>query len=100
MVGNAGEHVGEPGLRVDGIEPRRSEPQNSHALRPSGTQRSGRSAALFERQTRPSSRKRVKASQRRSMELMTFTRSWLRDSLARWMVSQAWNSAIKGALSS
>ncbi len=41
--------------------PPRSEPPNSHAFRPSGTQRSARSAALFVRQIRPSSRKRMKA---------------------------------------
>ena len=39
----------------------RSEPANSHDLRPSAKPLSARSAALFERQIRPSSRKRVKA---------------------------------------
>jgi transposase-like protein len=39
----------------------------SHALRPRGTQRSARSAALFVMQIRPSPKNRVKASQRRSM---------------------------------
>jgi len=47
--------------------PLRSEPENSHDLRPRGTQRSDLSAALFERQTLPSLRKRVNAFQRRSM---------------------------------
>ena len=41
------------------LSPPRSEPQNSHALRPRATPRSARSAALFVRQTRPSSRNRV-----------------------------------------
>ena len=36
--------------------PPRSEPQNSQALRPSGMQRSARSAALLMRQMRPSSK--------------------------------------------
>ena len=47
--------------------PPRSEPQNSHDFRPRAIPRSPRSAALFERQTRPSSRNRVKAGQRLSM---------------------------------
>ena len=47
--------------------PPRFEPQNSHDLRPSATPRSARSAALFVKQTRPSSRKRVKVVQRLSM---------------------------------
>ena len=45
----------------------RSEPANSHAFRPRAKPRSARSAVLLLRQTRPSSRKRVKAGQRRSM---------------------------------
>ena len=47
--------------------PPRSEPQNSHDFRPRAMPRSARSAALFDRQMRPSSRKRVKAAQRLSM---------------------------------
>ena len=42
--------------------PPRSLPANNQALRPSATPRKPRSAALFVRQIRPSSRKRVKAS--------------------------------------
>ena len=81
MISDAGEDVGEQGLGVDVVEPRgldegvkdggtlppRSEPQNSHALRPRGTQRSARSAALLVMQTLPSERKQVKAGQRRNM---------------------------------
>nr|BAM13966.1 transposase [Pseudomonas sp. K-62] len=44
----------------------RPEPANSHALRPSAKPLSERSAALFVRQIRPSSRKWVKPGQRRS----------------------------------
>ena len=81
MPGDAGEHVGEPGLRVDvvhlgrddeavhggGALPPRSEPAKSHDFLPRAMPRRPRSAALFDRQTRPSSRKRVKAGQRFSM---------------------------------
>src|SRR5215212_4347087 len=49
------------------LSPPRSDPAKSHAFRPSATPRRLRSAALFERQMRPSSRKRVNVSQRRSM---------------------------------
>src|SRR3546814_855985 len=45
--------------------PPRSEPQNSQDFRPNAMPRRARSAALLERQTRPSSRNRVKAVQRR-----------------------------------
>ena len=44
--------------------PPRSDPQNSHDFLPSAMPRRPRSAALFERQTRPSSRNKVKAGQR------------------------------------
>jgi K+-transporting ATPase ATPase A chain len=40
-----------------------SEPQNNHDLRPRAMPRSARSAALFDKQARPSSRNRVKAAQ-------------------------------------
>ena len=62
--------------------PPRSDPQNSHDFRPSATQRSPRSAALFDMHTRPSSRNSVKACQRFSMYWMAFTRSCPRDSFA------------------
>ena len=45
----------------------RSDPQNSHDFRPKAMPRSPRLAALFERQTRPSSRNSVKADQRLTM---------------------------------
>src|SRR5258708_1727184 len=75
MVVDATEDVGEPGLRIDVVEtggldkrvheggrcPPRSDPANSHALRPGAIPRRARSAALLVRQMRPSSRKRVKA---------------------------------------
>src|SRR5438445_6061746 len=44
--------------------PPRSEPANNHDFRPRAMPRNARSAALFDRQIRPSSRKRVKAGQR------------------------------------
>lgn len=44
--------------------PPRSDPRNSQDFRPRAIPLSPRSAALFDRQTRPSSRKRVKAAQR------------------------------------
>ena len=47
--------------------PPRSDPQNSHALRPSAAPRSARSAALLLRQMRPSPRNRLNVSQRLSM---------------------------------
>ena len=47
--------------------PPRSDPQNSHDFLPRAMPRSPRSAALLERQTRPSSRNSVKADQRLSM---------------------------------
>jgi hypothetical protein len=73
MVGDAGEHVGEPrpadstsfNLQVTmtlymaaACCPLRSEPANSHDFRPKAIPRIARSAALFDRQIRPSSRKR------------------------------------------
>ena len=62
--------------------PPQSEPQNSHDLRPRAIPRSPRSAALLERQTRPSSRNSVKAGQRLSMYWIALARSCPRDSLA------------------
>src|SRR4051812_46765896 len=47
--------------------PPRSKPQNSHDFRPRAIPRRARSAALFDKQVRPSSRKRVNAVQRLSM---------------------------------
>ena len=47
--------------------PPRSEPANNHDFLPRAMPRRARSAALFVRQIRPSSRKRVKPSQRFSM---------------------------------
>src|SRR3546814_4482280 len=48
--------------------PPRSEPANSHDFLPRAMPLSARSAALFVRQIRPSSRNRVKADQSRSEE--------------------------------
>ena len=78
VIRQAGEHVGEPGLRVDIVElggrDQRVDGSGAPAafvgagegpvLSPKATARSSRSAALFDMQRRPSSRKRVKASQR------------------------------------
>ena len=47
--------------------PPRSDPANSQAFLPRAMPRSPRSAALFVRQIRPSSRKRVNAAHRLSM---------------------------------
>ena len=47
--------------------PPRSDPQNNQDFLPNAMPRSALSAALFERQTRPSSRKRVKEPQRLNM---------------------------------
>src|SRR4029077_6500110 len=47
--------------------PPRSEPQNNHDFRPKAIPRTPRSAALLDRQIRPSSRKRVNAIQRLSI---------------------------------
>src|SRR5580704_11394939 len=44
--------------------PPRSDPQNNHDFLPRAMPRRARSAALFDRHTRPSSRNRVKAAQR------------------------------------
>jgi hypothetical protein len=59
--------------------PPRSDPQNNQVFRPSAAQRSPRSAALLDMQTRPSSRNRVKAGQRLSIYWGAFTRSCPRD---------------------
>ena len=80
MIGDAGAHVGEPGLRVDvvelgrgdrGVHGRRrcaavgagEQPGRRHGAMP----RSARSAALLLRQMRPSARNRVNAGQRLSI---------------------------------
>ena len=80
--GDVGEHVGEPGLGIDIVElggadegvhggrvsvPPRSEPANSQERLPRARGLIARSAALFDRQIRPSSRKRAKTSQRLSI---------------------------------
>ena len=44
----------------------RSEPANNHERRPRAMPRNARSAALFDRRMRPSSRKQMKAGQRLS----------------------------------
>jgi hypothetical protein len=70
MISDAGEHIGEPGTRVDVVQlgsgdervdlaarsPPRSLPANSQAFLPRATPRSARSAALLVRQTRPALR--------------------------------------------
>jgi hypothetical protein len=80
-VGDAGEHVGELGLGVDIVSlaetmrvymnaarrAPRSEPANNHAFLPRAIPRRARSAALLERQMRPSSRNAVKPGHRASM---------------------------------
>ena len=69
--GDAAEHVGQPGLRVEVVQLRRHdqavEPPKSHAFLPRARPRSALSAPLFVMHTRPSSRKRVKDGQRSSM---------------------------------
>src|SRR5713226_7479235 len=81
VLGNVAQHVGEPSLRIDVVHlggtirlymnaarsPPRSEPANNHARRPRAIPRTARSAALLERQMRPSSRNRANAAQRLSM---------------------------------
>jgi hypothetical protein len=61
VIVDAGEHISKPGLRIDAVQARglnqrihdccslapRSEPQNSHDLRPSAMPRNSRSAALL-----------------------------------------------------
>ena len=54
------------GFTVGGFQFTPSEPAKVQFLLPTATQRIERSAALFERQMRPSSRKRVRPSQRES----------------------------------
>ena len=75
-VGDAGEDVGEPGLRIDVVDlgglraarsAPRSDPANNHDFLPTAKPRRARSGALFVRQMRPSSRKRVKAGHRMNM---------------------------------
>ena len=96
MTGDARENVGQPRLWIDAVIlhvtmrpyiaaarwPPRSEPQNSHDLLPKATPRSDRSAALFDMQTRPSSRNSVKAGQRFSMYWIALARSCPRESFA------------------
>jgi hypothetical protein len=81
MFGNAGEHVGSQACGSTSFIlavtirlymtaarwPRRSEPQNNHDCRPKAIPRTPRSAALFDKQIRPSSRKRVNMVHRLSM---------------------------------
>ena len=62
--------------------------------------RSARSAALFDRQMRPSSRKRVKAGQRLSMQSIALALSAWRDSLGRSSRSPRSRSTMSGALNS
>ena len=83
-VGQPGENIGVPRLRVDVVHfavtmrvfmsaagsPPRSDPAKSHDFRPSATPRRARSAALFVRQIRPSLRNAVKAWQRPSLSNM------------------------------
>ena len=73
MIGQAGEDVGEPGLRIDAVQLRgldqgihrgrafatRSDPAKVQLWRPTAIPRSARSAALLLRQMRPSTMKRV-----------------------------------------
>src|ERR1700755_3013096 len=79
--------------------PPRSEPAKSHDFLPRAIPRSARSAALFDRQMRPSPRKRVKAGQRLSMYSMALAISLSRESLARCSRIQFSRSATSGALS-
>ena len=81
MVGELGEDVGEPGARIDVIElaclgqridgcgatAPLVEPAKVQLRRPTATQRRARSAALFETQILPSSRKRMNEGHRVSM---------------------------------
>jgi hypothetical protein len=73
VLGDSGQDVGEPGLRIDAVHfggddqavHRRgtlptSEPANTHDVLPSAIPRSARSAALFDRQIRRSARKRIR----------------------------------------
>ena len=78
VIRQTSQDVGEPGLRIDVIElgggDQRVDRSGAPAafvgagegpvFRPRATARSSRSAALFDMQRRPSSRKRVNASQR------------------------------------
>ena len=80
-IGDACEHVGQPGQRIDVVElavaisvamaaaraAPRSEPAKSNERRPKAKPLSARSAALLVRQILPSTRKPVKRSQRLSM---------------------------------
>src|SRR4030088_163390 len=75
--------------------PPRSEPANSHDFLPSAIPRNARSAALLERQIRPSSRKRVNAVQRLSMYSIALATSLPRESLARCSRIQPSRSATK-----
>src|SRR6266404_1673420 len=80
--------------------PPRSEPANNHDFRPKAMPRSALSAALFDRQIRPSSRKRVNAGQRLSTYSIALATSLPRESLARCSRIQPSRSATNGALSS
>jgi hypothetical protein len=81
MAGDTRQDINEPGLGSTSLRravaiglymkaarsPPRSEPANSQALRPMAGGRLDRSTALFERQMRPSVRKRLNEAQRFSM---------------------------------
>jgi hypothetical protein len=79
VIWKPGQHVSEPGLRIDVVHlagfhegkdgggamaAPASEPAKVQFFLPIATPRKARSAALFDRQTRPSSRKRVNTAQR------------------------------------
>jgi hypothetical protein len=57
----------ELGAKGEELHPPPTEPAKSHDFRPSARPRNARSAALFDRQIRPSRRKPVKAGQRLSI---------------------------------
>src|SRR5438874_9321209 len=79
--------------------PPRSEPANNHDFRPKAMPRSALSAALFDRQIRPSSRKRVNAGQRLSTYSIALATSLPRESLARVAAlchADCWTQAIRG----
>ena len=71
-----------------------------HASQDLNVHTSQLSAALFDKQMRPSSRKRVKADQRLSMYSMALATSLRREGLARCSRIQLSRSATDGALSS
>src|SRR6202166_470833 len=78
--------------------PPRSDPANSHDFLPRAIPRNARSAALFDKQMRPSSRKRVNAVQRLSIYSIALATSLPRESLARCSRIQLSRSVTNGAL--